>query len=526
MAAGTDYDFKALVEQVRQASDIVEIIGSYVPLKPAAGRFKGLSPFNKEKTPSFMVDPGKQLFHCFSSNQGGDVFNFLMLYENLDFMGALRRLGERAGIEIPERTGRGGGGPGGPSNRTLREELLRLHEAVAAWWAEQLHKAPAAEAARAYLRDREMGSALARQFQIGYAPPEWDGTLSWARKKGFSLEVLEQSGLIVAPEDNPGRRYDRFRGRLMFPICSEVGKVVAFSGRILDPDAKAAKYVNSPETPIFMKSKILFGLDKTKREIRDQGFALLCEGQIDLIRCVERGFGNAVAPQGTAFTEHHARLLKRFTEKAVICFDADRAGEKAAFGSAEKLLEEGFEVRIAAMPAGEDPDSLLRRPEGPGILKERIAQARDYARHVLETACRAEDVTSPRGRGRVAETMAAVVAKVPNAIHRERLALEVATRLEVPLPAFQRELEKAGNKAKTPPQPFADAEAAPAADLPFLADGKVATLASLCLHHPELVPTLQRQLHPEWLSPSREDASSSSSSPSTASRRGKTKTPS
>lgn len=491
-----EVDLQIIKEQVRQASDIVEVIGSYVPLKQAGRSFKGLSPFNKEKTPSFMVDPGKQLFYCFSSHQGGDVFKFVELYENLDFMGALRRLAERAGIEIPERS-RLNGAP--QVGRSVREELYRLHEAVAAWWAELLHKdpSPGAQKARDYLKSREFGAPLAKQFQVGYAPEGWDATLNWARKNRFSLEVIDQSGLVTIQEEKQSR-YDRFRGRLMFPICNEIGKVVAFSGRLLDADAKAAKYVNSPETPIFVKSKTLFGLDKARQAIRDEGFVVLCEGQIDMIRCFERGIRNVVASQGTAFNQEHARLMGRFAEKVVICYDADRAGQKAALGSSEKLLEEGFDVRIASMPPGEDPDSLLRK-QGVEVLKEIIARAPDYTRHTLDAACKENDITTPRGRGLVAERMAAVVAKIPNTIQRERLSLEVASRLEVPLAVFHREVEKAGKPGNVPAsQENRDGEAG-AGELPFVADAKIGSLLALCLHHPELVPQAQQRLHPEWI---------------------------
>ncbi|SDU08760.1 DNA primase [Verrucomicrobium sp. GAS474] len=516
-------DFKEIVERVRQASDIVDVIGNYVPLKRAGQQFRGLSPFNREKTPSFYVHPDKQLFYCYSSQQGGDVFKFVSLYENLDFMGALRRLAERSGIEIPEKNQFKPGGGG--SDRSTREQLLRLHEVVAAWWAELLHKDKAAEVARNYLKGRDFGSELAKRFQVGYAPDGWTTTLDWALKQGFTKEILELSGLVKVNEES-GRRYDLFRGRLMFPICDETGRVVAFSGRLLDAEAKAAKYVNSPETPIFIKSKVLFGLDKTKQGIRDSGWALLCEGQIDLIRCYEHEIRNAVAPQGTAFTARHAALLKRFTDKVVICFDADRAGQKAAFGSAEILLETGIDVRIATMPAGDDPDSLLRRG-GAAALRPILDSAPDYVHHTLTVACREQDVSTARGRGLVAERMAAVVAKIPSIIARERTALEVATRLGVTLAAFQQEIARAERAVKNAPrqppslldgpQPIGGAphhpedeerdynvdadHAAPEAPAPpYKGDPKVEGLLALALHHPELVPAIQRGLHPAALS--------------------------
>jgi DNA primase len=309
-----------IVDQVRHACDIVDVIGGYVPLKKAGARYKALSPFNKEKTPSFFVDPSKQIFKCFSSGHGGDVFKFLMLMENMAFPEAVRRLAQRSGVVIPE------GRPEDTQARSRREELLALHAAVAAWWQKLLHADPAAEPARAYLKSRDLGSDLANEFGLGFAPEGWDATLTWARQAGYSPEALETARLIATSE--AGKRYDFFRGRLMIPIHDEAGQVVAFSGRLLDPEAKAQKYVNSPETPIFVKSKILFGLNRTKRPIIEAESAILCEGQIDLMRCWQKGIRNVVAPQGTAFTDQHARTLKRLAREVVICFDADRRGPR------------------------------------------------------------------------------------------------------------------------------------------------------------------------------------------------------
>jgi len=290
-----------IVEQVRHATDIVDVIGSYVPLKKSGAKFKALSPFNKEKTPSFYVDPARQIFKCFSSGHGGDVFKFLMVLENLTFPEAVRRLAQRAGIVIPES------GPQDPEARGKREELHALYAAVAVWWHKLLRSDPAAEPARQYLKSRDFPDSLADEFGLGYAPDSFDATMKWARKAGYSPEALETGKLVGTSER--GTTYDFFRGRLMIPIHNDSGEVVAFSGRLLDPEAKAQKYVNSPETPIFVKSRILFGLNKTKRPIIEAGSAILCEGQIDLMRCWQHGIRNVVAPQGTAFTDPHARIL-------------------------------------------------------------------------------------------------------------------------------------------------------------------------------------------------------------------------
>ena len=399
-----------IVEQVRHACDIVDVIGSYVPLKKSGAKYKALSPFNKEKTPSFYVDPGKQIFKCFSSGHGGDVFKFLMLMENMTFPEAVRRLAQRAGVVIPES------GPHDPKARSRREELYALNAAIAAWWHKLLKSDPAAEPARAYLKGRDFPDSLAEEFGLGFAPEGWDTTLKWAQKAGYSMEALE-TGKLVAASDS-GRKFDFFRGRLMIPVHDDSGQVVAFSGRLLDPEAKAQKYVNSSETPVFSKSRILFGLNKTKRSIIEAGSAILCEGQIDLMRCWHAGIRNVVAPQGTAFTDQQARMLKRVAKEVVICFDADRAGQNAAQRAIDVLLKEDVQIRIARIPLGEDPDSLLRK-QPVAVFETILREAKDYTRHLLDVACDEEDISSPRGRGLVAAKMAQVIVQILNAVQRE-----------------------------------------------------------------------------------------------------------
>jgi DNA primase len=495
-----------IVEQVRHASDIVDVIGGYVPLKKSGSRFKALSPFNKEKTPSFYVDPAKQIFKCFSSGHGGDVFKFLMLMENMTFPEAIRRLAQRAGIVIPES-----GGQHDPQARSRREELHALYAAVAAWWQKLLKTDPAAEPARAYLKSRDFPDSLAEEFGLGYSPDGWDTTLKWARKAGYSQEALETGKLVATSES--GRVYDFFRARLMIPIHNDAGEVVAFSARLLDPEVKAQKYVNSPETPIFVKSRILFGLNKTKRPIIEAGSAILCEGQIDLMRCWQHGIRNVVAPQGTAFTDPHARILKRIAKEVVICFDADRAGQAAAQRTIDVLLKEDLQVRIARIPQGEDPDSLLRK-QPVAVFETILREAKDYTRHLLDTACEREDVTSPRGRGAVAAEMAQVIARIPNAVQREGFLLDVARRLQVSRSVLEEEVRKAEAQIRRAelqqrnypaasgadePETTGETDAAqPEPKEPIQATPIIEALLSLLLTKPDLVPQVTRQFDPTW----------------------------
>ena len=485
-----------IVEQVRHACDIVDVIGQYVTLKKSGSKYKALSPFQKEKTPSFFVDPAKQIFKCFSSGHGGDVFKFLMVHDNTTFPEAVRRLAQRAGVVIPES------GPHDPQARSRREELLALYAGVASYWQKLLHSDPGAEPARAYLKSREMDSALADEFGLGYAPDGWDTTLNWARKAGYSPDALETGRMVATSES--GKTYDFFRKRLMIPICDPEGQVVAFSGRLLDPEVKAQKYVNSPETPIFSKSKILFGLNKTRRPIIEAESAILCEGQIDLMRCWQKGVRNVVAPQGTAFTDQQARTLKRLAKEVIICFDADNAGQNAAQRAIDVLLKEDVQIRIARIPQGEDPDSLLRK-QPVAVFETILQEAKDYTRHLLDAACAKEDVVSPRGRGAVAQEMAQVISHIPNAVQREGFLLEVARRLQVTRSMVEEEVRKAEAQQRRVPV-YANPETGTPDDAaeetpmePLQPDKLIEALLSLLLMHPELVPQVSRTLDPKWL---------------------------
>lgn len=429
-----------IVQQVRSASDVVDVIQSYVPLKRAGASWKALSPFQKEKTPSFHVSPARQTWHCFSSNRGGDVFKFVMLYENVDFPTAVRKLADRAGIPVPDD-----GPDDGGASRNLRKALLEVHNLVAGWWARLLHTSKKAEPAREYLRSRAMGKELAREWGLGYAPDEWEATLEYVRQRGYRDEVLRESGLFSEKEAEGGRRariYDRFRGRLMFPICDDSGQVIAFSGRTLDPNLKGAKYVNSGASPLFRKSEVFFGLHKTKRTILDTRRAVLCEGQIDLIRMWEHGIRNAVAPQGTAFTEVHGKMLKRLADEVIICFDADRAGQKASEKSVEILLESDLSIRIARMPPGEDPDSLLRK-HGKEAMEKVLADAPDFVDHLLDVVTAENDTSTPRGLTTATHHMAGILRRVKNPTMREAVGHRIANRLRQTYATLMREVEKA-----------------------------------------------------------------------------------
>ena len=432
-----------MIEQIAAANDIVEVIGSYFPLKRAGANFKAICPFHQEKTPSFMVSPSRQTFHCFGCGAGGSVFRFVMDYEHTDFPSAVRKLATRVGITVVEKRG----AEDEDRRYEARRTLLKLHADAAEWFHENLLKRDVGGPAREYLKRRGITAEIAKHWQLGYAPDEWDAFGSWARAHGYHIRDLVTSGLAKTRDDAesaPVERssaYDRFRGRIMFPICNDVGEVIAFSGRLLKDAEGAAKYLNSPETPLFRKGSVLFGLHKTKRALIEANCAVVCEGQLDLISLFEEGIANVVAPQGTAFTENQARILKRFVNEVVLCFDADAAGQKAAERSLDALLQNDLIVRVAEMPAGEDPDSLVRR-EGKEAFENRVAGARDFFDYWIEREAAGVDLASLGAKMQLAKSLAETVSRVRDPLMRGEISSKVSARLGVAAQDFQSLLPK------------------------------------------------------------------------------------
>ena len=412
-----------IIEQIAAANDIVEVIGGYFPLRRMGGTFKALCPFHNERTPSFNVNPHRQIFKCFGCGAGGSVFRFVMDYEHLDFVAAVRKLADKAGIKIPEAEM----SQADYERADLRRRLLSLHAEAAEFFHQQLMRGNSADAAREYMKKRGLSAEVAKSWKIGFAPDSWDGLLSAMQAGGFSEMELKESGLFSHGEDS-GKMYDRFRGRVMFPICNDTGEVIAFSGRVLFAEQSPAKYVNSPETPLFTKGNVLFGLHKSKRALIAAKQAIVCEGQVDLITAFEAGVQNVIAPQGTAFTDRQARILKRYVDEVVLCFDADAAGEKAAERSLPHLLAEGLLVRVMTLPQGEDPDSLIRT-QGAEVFRERVAAAKDFFDHQIDRLTGTPDFATPRGKIAAARKLAELLAFIPDGIAREAVLNNAAMRL-------------------------------------------------------------------------------------------------
>lgn len=424
-----------LLEQIRAANDIVDVVGSYLPLKRAGANFVALCPFHREKSPSFNVNPQRQIFHCFGCHKGGDVFTFVREYENIPFMDAVRRLADRASIPLEFENN-----PAAQQQKHIKEVLWNIHEQITQRWQAALANDAGGQIARDYLQKRGVSDQAAKLFRLGYAPDSWDDTVNWAKSKGHDPAVVEQAGLIIKKEGTD-RYYDRFRGRLIFPICDEQSRVIGFSGRVLSGDEKTAKYVNSPETPIFTKGKVFFGLDKSKRALLDAESAVVCEGQLDLISCFMAGIQNVVAPQGTALTADHARILKRYVEEAVLCFDADTAGQNAAIRSLDPLLAAGLAIRVAVVPSGKDPDAFIKE-NGGEAFREIINKAEGFFDWYLKRLCATNDTGSDKGRVAVLREFAEALAKTRNAVLVDTHAQKAAQHLGVSPESVRAEFKK------------------------------------------------------------------------------------
>jgi len=482
-------------ERIRSASDIVDVIGSYLPLKKAGANFVALCPFHKEKSPSFNVNPHRQIFHCFGCHKGGDVFTFVKEYENIGFMDAVRRLAERAKIPLEfDQT------PGEQQSRHIKDELLEIHDQIAQRWQNCLLNEAAGQVARDYLEKRGVSADAIKLFRLGAAPDAWDDTVNWAKSKGHDLALVEKAGLILRKEGTD-HFYDRFRGRLMFPICDEQGRVIGFSGRVLSGDEKTAKYVNSPETPIFTKGKVFYGLDKAKRTMLDEAEAIICEGQLDLIACHMAGVKNVIAPQGTALTADHARILRRYVDLVAVCFDADNAGWNAAIRSLDPLFASKVSVLVAIVPAPHDPDSYIKEFGGEAFQKL-IAGAQGFFDFYLNHLCGNNDASTDQGRVAVVKGMAEAVQKTGDAVQIDKYAQKTALRLGVSSEAVRTEFSKfrvQGSGFKVEEAESSEQPVEPEEEMPRPSD-KEFWLLKLLLLHDELAGWLALHLDVNWIS--------------------------
>ena len=432
------------LDDLKLQANILQVVQEYVPLKRAGTSYKGNCPFHNEKTPSFTVNPEKGFFHCFGCHVGGDVFKFLELHEKVGFQDAVKMLAQKFGVALPELAA-GEGGDDARRDSALREGLLKAHEIAVAYFTEQL-AAPAGGRARAQLAERGVTQQTIDQLGLGFAPGSRDGLKQRLLKQGFAQGVLLQSGLIVQRES--GEAVDRFRNRLMVPICRDTGSVIAFGGRQMDADQGGPKYLNSPETPIYSKSRTLYGLSLTKAQIRKVGFAVLVEGYFDFAQVFQSQAAPAVASCGTALTPQQAQLLRRFTSKVVLSFDPDAAGLGAAVRSCELLVAEGFDVNVLVLDKGEDPDTFIRR-KGGDQYRDRLKSSRPYLEYLLDQAAEGLDLNHDDNRRQFLGKMLTVAARIPDAAARDQFADRIAHKARITEDVVRAEIRKAAVNRQT-----------------------------------------------------------------------------
>lgn len=431
---------KESVEKVLESTDIVDLISSYIQVKKAGSQFRANCPFHNEKTPSFYITPHTQRFHCFGCGKGGDAISFVRDYENLPFADAVRKLASRSGIHIIEEST----DPNAEKAGRSRGRLLDVHREVAAFMHDQLLNNPAAKHARLYLKSRGFGSAMTNSWEVGWMPDQPKMFLDWARSRKFTGRELVGAGLTTLRDENNSNSglYVRFQDRLMFPIRNEIGDVIAFTGRQLRENKNSGKYINSPETPIFKKSRVFFGLDRAKKPILKEKAALLCEGQMDTIRCHELGIEHAIATSGTACTREHAKILRRYTPNVLICFDADQAGLAATEKAFRELAPEGLAVRVVELPAGDDPDSYLQN-HGAEAFRVLLENAKEFFDFKLERGKAIGLFDSAAERAVALNDCAEMLSLMTDFAARENQLNIVATHLQTSTVALREAIAKA-----------------------------------------------------------------------------------
>jgi DNA primase len=435
------------IDDVRERTNIVDVVRRYVELKRAGtGSWKGLCPFHAEKTPSFHVHEQRQFFHCFGCGEKGDVFSFLVKIDQRSFMEVLRDLAHSAGVDLPEPTLTPAERKAAEAIVSERERMLRAVEEATQFFEEQL-AGPGGAAARAYLDKRGISKATAEKFRVGYAPPGWDAMQKRLASRQVSDDLGEQLGLVGKGERG---RYDFFRDRIMLPVLDRQKRPIGFSSRLLDPDAKERKYVNSPDSPLFHKKENLYGLHAAVDAIRRSGTAILVEGNFDVMTLHEAGIEEAVAPMGTALTIEQIKLLARMAKRIVVVFDGDSAGSRAAEKTVPLAVEAGLffaeadsDGRVAEMPAGKDPDEFVRE-HGAEAFRALVAQARPMLDHLIQRA--ADDATIP-GKATTAKRVVEVLAKVRNPLVRDLYVRDLAAKLVVPVEQVSRMVREAANHA-------------------------------------------------------------------------------
>jgi DNA primase len=423
---------QTFIDDLKRQADIVRVIQDYVQLKKKGANWMACCPFHKEKTPSFSVSPTKEIFYCFGCHKGGSVFNFVMEIERVAFPEAIKIVADKIGMPLPKLID----DSRFEARRQESDEVVELNSWALDWWQNQLESSAEGRIARDYLAQREISEETQKTFRLGYAPDSWDALSSYLRQKGATQQQIDRSGLIAKKEDSD-RSWDRFRGRLMFPVFDHQGRPIAFGGRTLKNED--AKYINSPETPAYVKGRHLFGLNLTRDEIRRQGFAILVEGFLDLIVPYQFGVKNIAASLGTALTTDQVKLLSRFARKVVVNYDGDRAGVQAAKKSIEILLAEDLEVKVLVLPDNADPDEYIRK-FGVTEYQRRRAQAQPHIQFVIENALRGRNLHRPAEKGEAVDEVLPYIKAVNNSVQKREYFDMAMDALRITDAALRREL--------------------------------------------------------------------------------------
>lgn len=421
------------IDEVRNAIDIVDLIGGFVKLKKRGKNFLGLCPFHTEKTPSFNVSPDRQMYHCFGCGVGGNVFTFVMEYEKVSFLEAVRSLAEKAGIALPQ------GSSADDQVVSEQEDLYNICREAGLFYYKALTESGEGKFAVDYFHKRGFTDETIRTFGLGYAPNSWDAIIQFGEQKSFSSVMLEKAGLARKRDD--GTYFDYFRGRAMFPIFSSTGRVVGFGARKLREDDPLGKYINSPETLIYNKSKILYGLYQSKETIREKDFAVLVEGYADLISVFQAGIKNIVASSGTALTVEQILLISRYTKNITIMYDADSAGSSAALRGVDLILEHDLDVRVASLPEGDDPDSFVKK-NGSTAFQKILDEAVSFVDFIAQAYERQGKLKTPEGQAQVVRTIIQTIAKMKDELKRNFYIKRVAEKYKLYESTLYRELEK------------------------------------------------------------------------------------
>jgi len=415
------------VEEIKSRLDITDVVGQYIQMKKAGRNFKALCPFHHEKTPSFVISTEKQIAYCFGCHRGGDIFKFVMEIENVDFPEALKILADKAGVALTEFKSDFG--------KEEKDQLKEMHKYAVEFYEKELKK-PDAKEAREYLKNRGLTDESIKQFHLGYAPDSWDSLMNFLLEKKYSIKDLSKAGLIVSK--NKEKHYDKFRNRIMFPLYNSQDVVVGFTGRALSSDDDP-KYLNTPDTPIFNKSQILFGYNLSKPKIREDKRVYLMEGQFDVITAYQNGLKNVVAASGTAYTKQHIQVLARMVEDFMLVFDSDEAGEKAALRTLEHILPSEKNVKIAILPTGEDPDSLLRKDKKEFISY--LSKSKTVIDYIADVLCKGE-LSSLKDKKEFIQYFKQIIKYVRSPITHEILVKQAARRIDISEKAVIEEVSK------------------------------------------------------------------------------------